>query len=243
VVAVELARAAADGRRRIVVVDANELTPSVAQQLSLPVLPNLRIAVDALRSRHHRVGDALMPVPDGGFWVLGGLADPAQWAEVTPGEVAAVVDELAQGCELVVAHAAPVAEDLAGYGGPDRFGITRRLLADADAVVGVAPATPAGVTQLSAWMAEVRLVAPRVPVHVALIRAPADRFRRAELTERLTSDLEAASVALLPDDARVERALWDGGLVRRGPFRRAVGDLAAALVPPAATLTGSPRRG
>jgi MinD-like ATPase involved in chromosome partitioning or flagellar assembly len=243
VVAIELARAAADGRRRIVVVDANELSPSVAQQLNLPVLPNVRIAVDAVRSRHHRLTDALIPLPDGGFWVLGGLADPAQWAEVTPAEVAAVVDELAQGCELVVAHGGPVAEDLAGYGGPDRFGITRRLLADADAVVAVAPATPGGVAQLSGWMADVRLAAPGVPVHVALVRAPADRFRRAELTERLSSDLEAASVTPLPDDARVERALWDGGLVRRGPFRRAVGDLATALVPPAAKRTGGRRRG
>ena len=231
VVAVELARAASGGRRRVVLVDANELNPSVVQHLSLPVLPNLRIAVDAVRDRHHRLTDALLPVPAGEFWVLGGLADPGQWAEVTPAEVAAVVDELANGCEVVVVQAAPVAEDLGGYGGPARFGITRRLLADADRVVGVAVASPTGVAQLAAWLPDVRAAAPHAPVDVVMTRAPEDRFRRAELTERLSQDLAPASVTLLPADARVERAVWDGTLVRRGPFRRAVADLAAAIIP------------
>lgn len=242
VVAVELARASSGGRRRVVLVDANELNPSVVQQLSLPVLPNLRIAVDAVRDRHHRLTDALLPVPAGQFWVLGGLADPGQWAEVTPAEVAAVVDELADGCEVVVVQAAPVAEDLGGYGGPARFGITRRLLADADRVVGVAVASPRGVAQLAAWLPDVRAAAPQAPVDLVMTRAPDDRFRRAELTERLQEDLAPASVTLLPADSRVERAVWDGTLVRRGPFRRAVTDLAAAVIPAPAKGKGG-RRG
>jgi len=228
-VAVEVARAVASHQRRVVVVDANELNPSVVQHLGLPVLPNLRIAVDAVRDRHHRLVDALLPVAEGGFWVLGGLADPAQWVELSPAEVATVVDELAEGCEVVVIHAAPVAEDLGGYGGPDRFGITRRMLGDADRIA-----------QLAAWAADVRAVAPHTPVHLALVRAPEDRFRRRELTERLHADLAPTSVTLLPDDRRAERAIWVGSLLARGPLRRAIADLAAAVVPVAAT---SGRRG
>ncbi|MCA1656839.1 MAG: hypothetical protein LC713_03870 [Actinobacteria bacterium] len=233
VVAAELARAAAvDEYTRVVLVDANELNPSVVQQLSLPVLPNLRIAVDAVRDRHHRhnVFDALIPANEGIFWVLGGLADPAQWADITPAEVAAVLDELADGCEVLITHGAPVAEDLPGQGGPDRFGITRRVLAEADRIVAVAGATPAGVAQLSGWMADVRLVAPATPIDVVLTRSPEDRFRRAELTQRVHADLSPASVALLPADPRVARAVWDGTLVARGPFRRGVDELAAAAL-------------
>jgi MinD-like ATPase involved in chromosome partitioning or flagellar assembly len=230
-VGAEIARTVGERGQRAVLVDANEWNPSVVQQLGLPVLPNLRIAVDAVRDRHHRLTDALLPVPEGRFWVLGGLADAGQWAEVTPTEVVAVVDELAEGCEVVVIQAAPAAEDLAGYGGPERFGITRRMLAGADRIIGVAPATPAGVAQLSAWMADVRVVAHDVAVDLVLTRAPEDRFRRGELVERLQADLAPASVTLLPHDPRVERAVWDGSLVRRGPFRKAVNALAATVVP------------
>lgn len=232
-IGVEIARAVGERGQRAVLVDANEWNPSVVQQLGLPVLPNLRIAVDAVRvrDRQHRLTDALLPVPEGRFWVLGGLADPGQWAEVTPAEVVAVVDELAEGCEVVVVQAAPAAEDLGGFGGPDRFGITRRMLGGADRIVGVAPATPTGVAQLSGWMADVRVVAPHVPVDLVLTRAPGDRFRRGELAERLQADLAPTSVTLLPKDPRVERAVWDGALVRRGPFRRAMSDLAASVIP------------
>ncbi len=242
VVAVELARAAAATKRGVVLVDANELNPSVVQRLNLAVLPNVRIAVDAVRDHHHRLTDALLAVPEGGFWVLGGLADPAQWAEVTPAEVAGVVDELAEGCEVLVIQGAPVIENLAGYGGPDRFGTTRRLLGDADRVVGVATATPAGLTQLAAWMAEVRIVAGATPIDVVLTRAPDDRFRRAEVAERVRADLDPSSVTLLPSDDRVDRAVWDGAFVRRGPFRKAVVELAAAIIPAPASTKGG-RRG
>jgi len=238
-VAAEVARSVASDGRRVVLVDANEVNPSVVQQLGLPVLPNLRIAVDAARDRRHRLADVLLPVPDGGFWVLGGLADPAQWTEISPGEVAGVVEELAEGCEVVVIHAAPVAEDLAGYGGPDRFGITRRVLADADRVLGVGVATPAGVAQLATWMADVRAIAAHTPVDLALARAPQDRFRRAELVERLQADLAPASVTLLPADRQAERATWDGGLLGRGPLRRAIAELAEALVPVSAASARS----
>ncbi len=241
-VAVELARAAAGDGRRVVLADTNELSPGVAQHLGLAVLPNLRIAVDAVRDRHHRLSDTLLAVPEGGFWVLGGLAEVGQWAEITPAEVAGVIDELAEGCEVVVIQAAPVVEDLSGFGGPDRFGITRRLLADADRVVGVAAATPAGVAQLASWMADVRVVASDTPIDLALTRAPADRFRRGELTERLQADLAPASITLLPADPRLARAVWDGALVRRGPFRKAMDELAQAIVPaPSRGRTGRHR--
>lgn len=243
-VTVELARVLASAGKAVVVVDVDEVHPGLAQRLGLPVLPNLRIAVDAARDGgQHPLTDALLAVPDGGFWMLAGLADPAQWAEVHPGEVAEVIDELAAGCDIVVAHAGPVAEGPTDHGGADRFGMTRRVLADADRIIAVGVATPTGLARLTTWVADVRHVAPATPLHVVLARAPNDGFGRAELAESLWADVHPASVSLLPADPRVEAAAWAGGFARHGPFTRGVAALAAAVMPSAAGPVGSiPRR-
>lgn len=240
-VTVELARALARRGELVVVVDANDVSPCVAQRLGLPILPNLRIAVDAVRDRRLSLTDALLAVPAGGFWVLGGLADPGQWAEVRPAEVAEVVDELAAASDVVLAQAGPLAEDLAEAGGSDRFGITRRLVAEADAIVAVARASPTGVARLVAWLADVRPVAPLTPLHVVLTGAPKDAFRRNELAERVRADAEPASVGFLPADRRIEAAAWDGTFVAPGPYTKAVADL-AAVVPVRGLAARGPRR-
>lgn len=233
-ITVELARALSVAGKAVVVVDVDEVHPGVAQRLGLPVLPNLRIAVDALRDRQRPLSDALLGMGAGGFWVLAGLADPAQWADVAPGEVAEVIEELAGEYDIVVAHAGPLAEGPAEHGLGDRFGLTRRVLADADRIIGVGVATPTGVARLTAWVADVRLVAPVAPLDVVLARAPKDSFGRAELGESLWVDIAPASVSLIPADPRVEAAAWAGGFARRGPFTKSVAALADAVISPPA---------
>ena len=90
-------------------------------------------------------------------------------------------------------------------------------------------------------MADVRAIADHTPVDVALARAPQDRFRRAELLERLQADLAPSSVTLLPSDRRAERATWDGSLLGRGPLRRAIAELAGTLLPAGAVSARSAR--
>lgn len=241
-VTVELARVLASAGKAVVVVDVDEVHPGLAQRLGLPVLPNLRIAVDAARDGQRPLSDALLAVPAGGFWALAGLADPAQWSEVHPGEVAEVIEELAAGCDVVVGHAGPVAEGPTDHGGADRFGMTRRVLADADRIIAVGVATPTGLARLTTWVADVRLVAPTTPLHVVLARAPKDGFGRAELAESLWADVHPASVSLLPADPRVEAAAWAGGFARHGPFTRGVAALACAVMPSVAVPVGSLRQ-
>ena len=218
--------------RKTVVVDADEVTPGLAQHLGLPVLPNLRIAVEAVRDPRRRVSDTLLAAPQAGFWLLGGLADPGRWSEVAPAEVADMVAQLAAGADVVIAKAGPLAEDVVCHGGPDRFGISRRLLAIADQIVGVGVATPTGLTRLVSWLADVRTLAPRTPVHVALCRAPREPFCRAELVERVHADARAASVSLLPFDPAVDKANWNGALGPRGPFAKAVATLGMTVFGP-----------
>jgi len=227
-VAVELARDLAEGGRVVVLVDADEVHPSVSQRLGLPLLPNLRIAIDTLRERPVGLGDVLLSVPTGGFWVLGGMSDPARWAEISAAEVAGVVEALAGGCDLVVVQAGPMMEDLARHGGPDRYGITRRLLAMAGTIVGVGVATPTGLARLVAWVAEARQVAPVTRIELMVTRVPPGRARASEISSALAVT-GAGGVHLVPGDPYVEAAAWDGTLVPRGPFTKAVAKLAAGL--------------
>ena len=228
-VILELARALAKANDRVVVVDANDICPSLAQLVDQPMLPNLPMAIDALRQRGGRLEDQLLAVAAGRFWLVGGLADPAQWIELRPRAVLDLVEELANRHHHVLTQVGPMVENLADYGG-DRFGVARAVVGDSDSIVAVGMASPVGMARLAMWLADVRLLAPETPLHLVLTRAPKDRFRRSELLERAQGlEVSEASVHLLPDDDRLERAVWNGELVKAGPFRRAVGELAAAV--------------
>lgn len=230
-VILELGRALAKANNRVVVVDANDICPSLAQLVDQPMLPNLPMAVDALRQRGGRLEDQLLAVAAGRFWLVGGLADPAQWVELRPRAVVDLVDELANRHHHVLTQVGPMVEHLADYGG-DRFGVARAVVGDSDSIVAVGMASPVGMARLAMWLADVRVLAPETALHLVLTRAPKDRFRCSELLERAQAlEVGEASVHLLPDDDRLERAVWNGELVKAGPFRRAVAELAAAVAP------------
>ena len=98
-------------------------------------------------------------------------------------------------------------------------------------MIGVAPATPVGVTRVLGWVAEVRELNPTAPVHLAINRVPRDAFRRAEIEQEIRRTFEPESLAFLPHDPRVEAAAWSGTLVTSGPYAKAVAELAARLGP------------
>ncbi|HEY2665497.1 MAG TPA: hypothetical protein VGK51_01520 [Actinomycetota bacterium] len=225
-VAVELARA---GRRRgetSLLVDADEVVPSLAQRLGLPPIPNIRTAIDAVFHGGGRLHDALLPVAAGGFELLAGLANPGDWPQVRPQEAAEVVAELRGLRDHVVVNVGAHTEDLARVGAADRYGVTREVLAAADVVVGVGMATPVGVARLVAWIADVVVLAPGRPVHLVVNRAPASRFVRGEVEAELLRNYAPASLTVVPLDPAVEKAAWRGELVAHGPFTRAVEGLA-----------------
>jgi MinD-like ATPase involved in chromosome partitioning or flagellar assembly len=236
-VAVELARA---GRRRgdtCMLVDADEVAPSLAQRLGLPPIPNIRTAIDALFHGAGRLHDALLPVPEGGFELLAGLANPSDWPQVRPQEAAEVVAELRSLRDHVVVNVSAHTEDLPRLGGADRYGVTREVLGAADVVIGVGVATPVGMARLISWIADVVLLIAGTPVHLVVNKVPASRFVRGEVEAEILRNYAPASLHLLPLDTAVEKAAWRGELVGEGPFTRGVEGLAnAALVRPARSV-------
>ena len=226
-VAVGIADAFATAGRRTVLIDADEVTPSIAPRLSLPIEPNIRSAIDAVEFGLGDMRRTVLSVDDADFLVLGGLPNVSAWSQVRPSEVVAVVDRLVGVVDELLVNVGHRLESLGA--GRERYGITRSILAEAGVIVAVCLATPIGISRLLAWIADARAMAPDAAIVVVVNRAPRDRYRRAELTTEIVRSFEPAGLFFIPDDRRVVNAVWEGCLVGRGPFRRGIRHLAGAL--------------
>jgi MinD-like ATPase involved in chromosome partitioning or flagellar assembly len=228
-IALELTRALERRGERAVLVDADEVAPSLAQRTGLPLVPNIRNAVDAIEQGVGSLRETLTPLPGDEPEVLCGLSNPGDWVHVRPGQVADVVSELARHCPQVVVNAGPRAEDVTAINGQARYGITRLMLSVADQVVLVGAPTPVGVARLLDWVVRFKAVDRSRPVHLALNRGPTGAFYRRELEREVYRSFIPTSLHVLPTDKRVEEAAWNGRLVAAGPFAKAVAVLADQL--------------
>jgi MinD-like ATPase involved in chromosome partitioning or flagellar assembly len=230
-----IALTAALGRQgaRAVLIDADEVVPSTAQRLGLPIEPNLRSAIESVEYGMGDV-DAAIVRAERQLDVMSGLPNVGAWSQVRPSEVLDVIEAVSRTRRLVVANVASRLEDV-GRGGRGRYGIGRAVVSAASELVGVAPATPVGVTRLLSWVTDVRALNGSAPVHLVVNRAPRDAFRKAELDQEIRRTFEPESLTFLPHDPRVEAAAWSGGLVANGPYSKAVAELAARIAPPLPT--------
>jgi flagellar biosynthesis protein FlhG len=230
-VALALAAAMQQRGERVVLVDADEVAPSLAQRMALPLVPNLRNAVDAIERGVGSLQETLVSLPqrDGGFELLCGLASPRDWPGLRPDSVAEVVGELAKTRAQVLVNAGSRSDELIAPGGLARHGITRAMLLVADQVVLVGGGTPIGVARTLDWLAEHPELTRRTPLHLVLNQAPASMFKRGELEREVLRSFLPSSLHLLPSDKRVVDAVWNGHTVSGGPFAKAMQALAADL--------------
>src|SRR5437762_2634653 len=128
--------------RRAVLVDADEVVPSVAQRLGLSIEPNLRSAIESV---DYGMGDVDATIVRAAreLEALSGLPNVGAWSQVRPSEVLDVIEAIGRSRQLVIANIASRLEDV-GRGGRSRYGISRAVVADASDLIGVAPATPVG---------------------------------------------------------------------------------------------------
>ncbi len=226
-VAVALAGIVAGRGISVVVVDLDTLEPSVAQRLGLPLTPNIFTATEHLRLRS-RLHDAFARHPDG-FAVIGGIPNPREWENITEIEAADLVEELAEGFDVVIVKVNRHLEDLSTFAGSaGRFDVGRRLMAMATHVLGVTSASPLGSTRLLAMLGDVRLLGA-APVHVVVNHAPRSQFIQGEIAEEIRRSAGVASVTFLPIDNRVRKAAWQGETVRTGRFLKQVASVADAV--------------
>lgn len=227
-IAVELARSI--GRtRKVVLVDCDDVAPSIAQRLALAVEPNLRTAIDAVEHGRGALAAAVTTEPVSGLCVVAGTPNAAGWAQVRPGEIMRVVDRLSVDAPVVVADGMGCLQDL---GGPTRgrFATARALAAESDVLVAVSEATPVGVARLLAWAVDARRLARSTAIIAVVNRAPKSAFRRGELYEEIRTSLDVVEVCFVANDRRVGDAAWEGRPVARGPFTRGVARVAELVL-------------
>lgn len=230
-VAIALARRLRGGSRDAVVVDADDVNPSIAQRLGLGLHPNLRTAVDALQHRTGGLMGSLTFPRHADVEVLAGLSNPQDWIELRPNEVIAVIDALATERSHVVVDISARIEDLSYFGGPPRYALARSLVGRADRLVAVGLPTPIGLARLLGWIAAARDIAPDMPIHVVINKAPKASYVQGELQTELVRSYLPASMTFIPEDRRVGDAAWEGESVATGAFQKGIQELAVSLSP------------
>jgi MinD-like ATPase involved in chromosome partitioning or flagellar assembly len=219
-VAIGIAARLGEVGRRVVLVDGDENAPSIAQRLDLSIHPNVRTAIDIMEHRTGHVSGVIHGVEPIG--VMTGLPNVNDWSEVRPNHFVELVRELSGMFDHVVVNVGSHIEAL-GFGATnERFGISRRLIEIADRVIAVSLPTPVGVTRTLGWLAEVDRLRDGAAVDLLVNRAPRDQFRRGQLVEEITRTYQPASFGFIPNDELVERAGWDGVLVAKGRFKKAL---------------------
>ncbi len=228
-VAIGIATRLGETGRRVVLVDGDESNPSVAQRLGLPIHPNIRTAIDVLE---HRTGpmSGVIHLMDP-IAVVPGLPNVSDWSEVRPAQVVDLATELTNLFDHVVFNVGSHIEALGFGGSNERYGISRKLIQRADRVIAVGLPTPVGVSRLLDWLAHADRLTDGVPMDVLINRSPRDQFRRGELVEEITRTYQPASFGFIPVDEHVERAAWDGTLVVKGRFRKALDGWVDRFVP------------
>lgn len=223
-ISVHLAKAIHEHGSSVVLVDADEFAPSVGQRLGLPIEPNVRTAVDAVDYGMGTLAAAVTRHSEG-FDVLAGIPNVAAWSQMRPGEMIDVISELRELRDVVVVNVSHCVEDVS-CGTRGRFGVSRAVLAEADAVIGVGSGNPVGVVRLLNWIADVRGLAVETPVLLVVNRGPGEPFKRGEIDDEIRRTYPPRSLTFVPFDRRVDSATWRSELVSRGPFARAVDELA-----------------
>jgi MinD-like ATPase involved in chromosome partitioning or flagellar assembly len=227
-IAVNLASRLTGAGRATVLVDLDTAHPAIAQRLDLPILPNLLIASDHIRNG--RFGSDSVVHHASGLDVIPGLANPREWNEFSLVDAGELIDGLSEHYEVIVAVVHSLLEDLAPLSGLEgRFDVGRHTVEKADEVVITATGSPTGMVRTLTTISDVRALTVS-PIHVVVNRMPGDGFMRNEWSRELERTFTPASISFLPIDPGIPRAAWDGRLLDRGRFAKAIGQISANLV-------------
>ena len=227
-VAIALATRMGSKGNPVALVDADEVTPSIAQRVGLPLHPNLWTAIEVVLHGSGTLGRSVIG-HSSGVDVVCGLPNPGLWHELRPGDVVSVVTALARHFPLVVANICSRIDAPPSHGGPGRFDVSRAVLASADAVVLVGAASPVGVARIVEWLANAQTLTTGKDVHLVLNRFPGGGYRADEIIEELLRFAHPRSVTVIPFDRRVPHAEWRGVPVAPGPFQRGAARIASRL--------------
>jgi MinD-like ATPase involved in chromosome partitioning or flagellar assembly len=199
-----------------VLVDLDPSWPSVAQRLDLPLHPNLRTALDHSLHQIDRLDESWHRID--GLSIIGGRADGGSGPDISRADSLMLLDALSGRFQVVVADLGPLDEP--------SWGIAREF----DSLVVVGSADPVGVGRLIKVAQTVVDRHTRGSVVAVVNRVGPGGFRRNEVVEELQRLLPDVPSVTLPNDPKLEQAAWDGSVISKSPFSRAVGEMSAVVV-------------
>ena len=116
-IAIALAGVLQASKRSTLLVEADTVTPMLAQRLSMPIVPNLLTALDAHVQLRGSIQDSFLAGPYG-ITLLTGIPEASEWRTVRADEVMDLVGATAEWFDEVILKVSPWVEDLSGLGGP-----------------------------------------------------------------------------------------------------------------------------
>jgi len=107
---------------------------------------------------------------------------------------------------------------------------TLALLRELDTVILVGTGTPVGVARLIRTAGSVLAANPTQSVLSVINQTAGGAFRRSEVMAEIDRTVPGIPVITVPFDAGVEQASWDGALVTRGRYSKAVSSIGEVVV-------------
>lgn len=210
-----------------VLVDLDELAPSVAQRLGLPMLPNLRTAIDAIQ-HHNSTLEASLLFKDR-LAVLTGLSNDRDWMDVRTFEVGTVLKELGLRTRFVVINVGSQLGEV-GFGEGGRFALSRMGVGLADQLFVVGLPHPVGISRMTSWSLAAADLNPSARQTLIVNRAPRSRYRRAEIFQELISATTTEQVRFVGEDPQLRTASWTGNRPKTGRLARACRSLSREVL-------------
>lgn len=199
-----------------VLIDMDQVWPSVAQRLDLPVHPNIRTALDHALHRIDRLNEAVHSVNR--LRIVGGRADGGRGAEISRPDVMMLLDGFGEFNEVIVADLGPLAHAEPG------------ALREFDTVILVGTGTPVGVARLIKTVETVMAGNSLLSVLAVVNKVGQGSFRRAETLDEIARAHPDLPVVTVPFDQRLATATWDGEIYDRGRYGRAVRSMSEVIV-------------
>lgn len=221
-------------RGRVLVVEAEELTPVMVSRLLRSPEGGLPWALSRARQGSPAFPEGLSGARDDGTKPVGHFdvicTAPGAQQAVGSSQLEKVLSEALANYDHVLVEVGGLPVHPSGR---DRIGAGSWVLQAADAVAVLTGADPEGAARLVQWKAAAAGAGVSCECWAAFGRARRSRYERDHLRaliEANTGQRPFAGVRFLPEDPAVARSRWNADIVARGPWVGAVRELTAAVV-------------
>lgn len=222
--------------QRVILLDLDDRSASLAVRLRLEPTPHIHGAIDAAGQGEDLL-DHVARQPEGHkslpFHVVVGSSRKEEWARVRDDELVALLGQLRRWDQAVVNVGSEI--EAGGRLGASRYPATRAALRHGDRVIGVCDASAAhAVSRYLDWFADaIRVMPTSGRILTAVNKIPArSPSRRREIEEAVCANTPAdrrAGYAWMPFDRRLADAAWSGRVTAGSQFRREIDAVAALL--------------